>query len=229
MKTKKAFIIFPNQLFEATRKVVEREEHVYLIEDDIFFGQYPFHQKKLILHRASMKVYFQDYFLRNKQAHYLNHQDVPNMLALGKRLEKDKVQQVRYYDLVDDWLQRRLSKSLQSCKIKYKVLESPGFLCTNDICAKYLGAKKKYLLHHFYVAERKRLNLLIKNGEPAGGRWSLDQENRKKITKGEKIPPVSWPQKHPEIAKAQAYVQKSTLKITVSRRIFTIPLKDRML
>ena len=35
---------------------------IYLIEDETFFTKYPFHKQKLILHRASMKSYY-DYLI----------------------------------------------------------------------------------------------------------------------------------------------------------------------
>lgn len=43
----------------------------------------------------------------------------------------------------------------------------------------------------FYIAQRKRLNLLIgKNGGPLGGKWSYDAMNRKRLPKDHSVPPV---------------------------------------
>lgn len=207
METKKAFLLFPNQLFESASKD-SRGSAVYLIEDPLFFSQYKFHFKKLILHRASMKAYFKEHFSKQKQAYYLELREVPNMKALADRLNKDAIKQVRYYDPVDDWLERRLFREFTKLKIEAEVLETPGFFCGRSLCEKYFKGKKKYLLHHFYVSERKRLNLLMDNGMPVGGRWSLDQENRSRIPKAEKIPRIQWPGRHPEISEAEAYVAK---------------------
>lgn len=201
-----ALLIFPHQLFEAAAEQAG-EATVYVIEDDLFFGQYKFHQKKLVLHRATMQIYFKKHFSR--KGRYLDHKEVPDMSALAHRLKLDGVGRVRFYDLVDDWLENRLAHALTEAGIEYEPLESPGFICTKAICAKYFKGKDKYLLHHFYVGQRKRMNLLMNNGEPAGGRWSLDQENRKKIPKGESIPSIRWPNEHKEVKAARVYVKES--------------------
>ena len=40
----------------------------------------------------------------------------------------------------------------------------------------------------FYIAQRKKMNILLENGKPKGGKWSYDKENRKKIPKNIKVP-----------------------------------------
>ncbi|MFN5762377.1 MAG: cryptochrome/photolyase family protein, partial [Sphingobacteriales bacterium] len=47
-----ATLIFPHQLFEQHPALVEGDP-VFLLEEYLFFKLYPFHKKKLILHRAS--------------------------------------------------------------------------------------------------------------------------------------------------------------------------------
>ncbi len=51
-----ATIIFPHQLFEQ-HPAVKAAVPVFLVEADLFFTQYNFHKKKLLLHRASMKAF----------------------------------------------------------------------------------------------------------------------------------------------------------------------------
>ena len=52
----KVFLLFPNQLFEDL-SAMEGIETIYLVEEYLFFAQYPFHKQKIALHRASMKFY----------------------------------------------------------------------------------------------------------------------------------------------------------------------------
>ena len=55
--------------------------------------------------------------------------------------------------------------------------------------------KNKFLQAHFYKYMRKKLNILIDDKEqPKGGKWSFDEENRKKIPKGHPIPNLYKPQ-----------------------------------
>ena len=48
---------------------------------------------------------------------------------------------------------------------------------------------KNNLMANFYKYIRKKNNILIEsNGQPVGGKWSFDKDNRKKIPKNTKIP-----------------------------------------
>ncbi|MFN9590091.1 MAG: cryptochrome/photolyase family protein, partial [Bacteroidota bacterium] len=53
-----AFLLFPHQLFEQALPV-PASTPIFLIENDLFFTQYRFHQQNIILHRSSMKYYQQ--------------------------------------------------------------------------------------------------------------------------------------------------------------------------
>ncbi|MBT8234698.1 MAG: cryptochrome/photolyase family protein, partial [Bacteroidia bacterium] len=49
-------LIFPHQLFESP-PLLDLVEQVVLVEEYLFFKQYPFHKQKIAFHRASMKNY----------------------------------------------------------------------------------------------------------------------------------------------------------------------------
>ena len=52
----KCCLVFPNQLFKES-KLIKTESHIFLVEEYLFFKQYPFHKQKIAFHRASMKSY----------------------------------------------------------------------------------------------------------------------------------------------------------------------------
>ena len=58
-------------------------------------------------------------------------------------------------------------------------LENPGFCSTKADWQDYLAvAGKRLRLEDFYRLQRRRLGLLMEAGEPVGGRWNFDEENR---------------------------------------------------
>lgn len=58
-------------------------------------------------------------------------------------------------------------------------LENPGFCSKTSDWEGYLAkAGKRLRLEDFYRQQRVRLNLLMDHGEPIGGRWNFDDENR---------------------------------------------------
>ena len=54
--------IFPHQLFTHSKDFIKKFDCIYLIEHSLFFGDEKyfrrFHKQKLVLHRASMRQYF---------------------------------------------------------------------------------------------------------------------------------------------------------------------------
>ncbi|MFN9998375.1 MAG: cryptochrome/photolyase family protein, partial [bacterium] len=44
-----AFLLFPHQLFDQALPI-DKKTHVFIIENDLFFTQYHFHQQKIVLH-----------------------------------------------------------------------------------------------------------------------------------------------------------------------------------
>ena len=67
--------------------------------------------------------------------------------------------------------------------------KSPMFLESREDFNKYANEKNSLSHAGFYKNIRKKLNILIdKNQIPVGGKWSFDEENRKKIPKDLTIP-----------------------------------------
>jgi len=53
------------------------------------------------------------------------------------------------------------------------------FLCPTEAFAEWSRPRKTLVMEHFYRWMRKRHDILIDNGKPVGGKWNLDQDNRK--------------------------------------------------
>ena len=67
-------------------------------------------------------------------------------------------------------------------------VENDFFLTSRNDFALWAGRQKTYVMENFYRAQRVRLNILVENGQPAGGRWNFDADNR--------LPPprnYTWP------------------------------------
>ena len=71
------------------------------------------------------------------------------------------------------------------------VVESNQFLCHYTDFATWADGRRSFKMEDFYRWQRRRLGYLLDgDGEPAGGRWNFDDENREPLPKGE-LPP--WP------------------------------------
>lgn len=192
-----AFLIFPHQLFEET--LAQEADVFYLVESELFFKQYAFHKQKLIFHRASMRAFADQLREAGKVVEYIDSQDSRSAeVALAASITDE----ITLFDPNDYLLERRLRRSGN-----VRFLPSPNFLNTDTTL---LGNRKPYYQTAFYTQQRKdRVILLAEDGKPAGGQWTYDSENRKKIPKNTVIP-APFPEVVPNayISEAVAYVSQ---------------------
>jgi deoxyribodipyrimidine photolyase-related protein len=177
-------LIFPTQLFQNIKYITTN--NIYLIEEPIFFTKYNFHKMKLAYHRASMKCYYD--YLKNK-------------------LKKSKIKYINFYDINDNFYKDinfeniyilnptdhcLTDKLIKIYKNKLIILPTQNFLL-NDDDIEYLKTnifKNTYNHNTFYIYQRTKLNILIKNNKPLYNKWSFDDENRNKLPNNIDLPKI---------------------------------------
>ena len=89
-------------------------------------------------------------------------------------------------------LEKRLRRASRRLNVECVFLECPGFLNQTHENQEYRAGKKRWFMADFYKFQRRRLDVLMDDGEPVGGKWSYDEENRKKVPKKmlAEIPPL---------------------------------------
>lgn len=208
IKGKEISIIFPHQLFK-TSEVLEKVDEVYLVEEFLFFTQYKFHKQKIAFHRASMKFY-QDYLIsKGKIVHYINaNEKKSDVRGLILSLKKEKVDTIHIIDPTDNWLEKRIK--LVSKELNIKWYENPLFINTkHELSTFFKPSKKKFFQTSFYKDQRIKRNILMLQGEPVGGKWTFDSDNRKKYPK-DKIPPsIQFPTTTEYHQEAKQYVDEN--------------------
>lgn len=201
-------LVFPHQLFNASALFAE-EGAFYIIESDLFFLQYQFHQQKLLFHRASMKYYAHLITQKGGNCHYIDAHDPNGQIpVLVDWLANKGVQKIKMYDPCDYWLDKQLKKACVKGSIELIYLPSPNFLNNQPDSESLLGNKKTYFQTSFYTEQRKQRKILLEaDGNPVGGQWSYDVENRKKIPKNTTIPKLHFFEKNEFIDEATDYVK----------------------
>lgn len=179
-------LIYPHQLF-ANHPAVAKGRAIHLVEDPLFFGndaRWPaaMHKQKLVLHRASMKSYAAELEAAGHEVCYVGFSEAPALPSGASSFH--------LADPADDVLMRRLRRHAGKHGVKLIVHPSPNFLSPAAFLETHISGRKKPFMAKFYEAQRKRMNLMIgENGEPTGGRWSFDTENRAKLPKHH-VPPI---------------------------------------
>ncbi len=204
-------LVFPHQLFENS-SLIDNGYPIYLIEELLFFKHYNFHKQKIAFHRATMKQYEAYLTSKNIEVNYVeSSQPISDIRELIPYLKSKYVTHIHYIDPVDNWLQKRIETCCSNSNIERTVLESPLFLNTKeDLQPFFRTDKKKYFQTNFYKDQRKKRHLLIDpDGNPTGGKWSFDHENRKKYPARKTPPAIQYPDVDEFYAEARAYVSSN--------------------
>ena len=203
----KLFLLFPHQLFKEI-DLLKQFDKIYLIEESLFFTQYKFHKQKMVLHRASMK-YYENYLTENNiSVEYIQATDsASDVTELIKTLELNKTDTVHYYDVCDNWLDKKIKKACHKKQLNYHQYTTPLFINSKTDLNNYFSEKSKYFQTDFYIQQRKKLGLLLdQQQKPIGGKWSFDAENRLKYPKDTTPPNVKFPNQNRYYHEAIKYV-----------------------
>lgn len=183
-----ALLIFPHQLFAEHPGFAEAPDRIILIEDPLFFGdtQYPmaFHKQKLWLHRASMARYQARLEADWDTVETVCFQaGVAILKSTIARLADEGVETLLACDPVDFSLKKRLRTYAKDRGLELRLHSSPMFLNTKDQNQEWRAGQKRWFMAEFYKFQRRRLKVLMDGEKPAQGKWSFDDDNRKKVPK----------------------------------------------
>lgn len=225
-------LIFPHQLFH-NHPALQKDREVYLVEEWLFFKQYNFHRQKLVLHRSSMKFY-EDWLQQNGYTtNYIETGTKENdCRILVASLAQQNITHIYIAAVADNWLMQRMQSACSKHKIELHVQDSPNFLNTTQDTAGYFSKRKTYFQTDFYIWQRKKNHILLEwDGEPTGGKWSFDEDNRKKFPKKQKVPLLELPKENSYVTEAKVYVQEhfpSNYGELNTRCLFAVTFQDAL-
>ena len=188
----KLFLVLGNQLFSPKYLKDFTDQTFYMCED---FGLCTFqkhHKLKILLFLSSMRSYRDE--LKSKKLKVIyNDCNEDFKLSYEKKLEKiikeKKIKEVYFFEIEDIFFENKLKSFLNKKNIKFKEIKSPMFLTSRVEFKEYLKDTKRPFMANFYKINRSKFGILMnKDGTPKGGKWSFDEENRKKLPDKLKIP-----------------------------------------
>lgn len=219
MKEKEAIIILPTQLLPS-HPLLEKGISVYCVEHPQYFSAFNYHKQKIILHRASMKAFYDTC----KKKHTASYIDFKKYTSLWSALKKDKVTKIIMLDPVDHTIEKDITARCKKAKISLELFDTPVFLTDTDWINTHMKGKKSHRMHNFYVQQRKRLGIMVRNGKPVGGSWSFDEDNRKTLPEKQKIPARPRNNTSKYVAEAKRYTAKHFASHPGDSKTFIYPV-----
>jgi len=102
-----------------------------------------------------------------------------NVRKIIKAYEYDRFE----FILPDEYrLDRQLKKLSQELSCESKASDSEHFLTARNEVNEFFKNRKEYRMEYFYRYMRKKLNILIEENKPVGGKWNFDVENRSRYS-----------------------------------------------
>ena len=193
-KEVKIHVVLGNQLFPVDYLKQLNIKHVFMREDMNLCTYEKHHKQKIVLFLSSMRSY-RDELKKNKiTTEYCELMDYNSMTYeeyLKRYLDKIKIKKISIWSIEDKWFEKRLKK-LEKNGISIEIHDTPMFLTKLNEFEEMCTQRKspKYKMTDFYINQRKKLGILMKDNKPLGGKWTFDGENRKKIPQNTTPPPL---------------------------------------
>ena len=193
-KPKALLVVLGNQLFPLSNLDGHQDALVFMAEDVGLCTYVRHHQQKIVLFLAAMRAYRDELVDAGFDVRYheLDLDDERSYVdRLGEVVDAEGIEEIRHFEIEDKPMERRLHDFIEDRELTKTELASPMFLCSRERFAEYLDDAKRPFMAEFYKQERRRLGILVDDdGEPTGGRWSFDEDNRKKLPKSVDPPAI---------------------------------------
>lgn len=116
------------------------------------------------------------YLTLDDTVHYRSLTDLIDYLINEYRISEFE------YQLPDEYrLREQLFDYADQCVVKVTAYESEHFYLSDSELHKHFQKEKRHQMEAFYRKMRKKFNLLMIDGEPVGGKWNFDADNRNKL------------------------------------------------
>ena len=188
--------LFADQLGSAVHGGEHAHREVLLVEATSALGRGGYHRQKLHLILSALRHAHRDLGDRATLLRADNYTD-----ALRQFGRPVLVHQPTSYEA------KKFVHHLHSQGLVAEVLPTTTFALSRNDFQDWAGERTRFRLEDFYRAQRRRFEVLMDGGEPVGGRWNYDPENRESPPKKQKTLGLPGPY-HPDEDDIDAQVRR---------------------
>ncbi len=191
-------LILGNQLFPPDELLKTRCRRIFMAEDLGLCREHRHHKLKILMFFTAMRAYRDELRMLGYQVFYRSIDDddftQDYTAKLASVLAAENINRVAYFEIEDHFFAAKIDQFLAAGEYLHQQHSSPMFLCSRDKFAAFAEGKKALRMASFYQLMRTDLAILLDgDGKPVGGRWSFDEDNRKKLPKDIVLPSLPPP------------------------------------
>lgn len=172
-------LILGDQLYP--RRFYADENPVFFCEDRELCTHYRYHKHKIVFFLASMRQYAAELEEKGYEVHYFELSKKGFFENLYSVVKQESIQRLLVFEVEDKFFEKKIQAFCRKQKLELETRESPKFLTTRTEFKEYLQGSSKPFMKTFYEGQRRRREILMDGDKPRGGKFSFDEENRKKL------------------------------------------------
>ena len=156
------------------------------------------HKLKILMFFTAMRAYRDEMLKQGFEVFYHSVADADFSDSFEEKLERviisNEVSEIHHFEIEDHFFSRRITQFISEAMLGWHKHPSQKFLCKANQFSQFSNGKKNLRMASFYQVMRKDLSVLIDDaGKPIGGKWSFDEENRKKLPRDIRLPDKPGP------------------------------------
>ena len=175
----------------------------------------PHHIQKVVAFFGAMRHFANILKAQGHQVTYLKLDDAENQQSLPANLttliEQQQITSFEYQAPDEYRLDQQLKNFCAGINLPTAIVDSYHFMTSREDLSQFFEGKKQLILEFFYRNMRKQFNLLMQQGQPEGGQWNFDKNNRKKW-KGSPAIPVAYVPKTEELKALEKMIRSAGVK-----------------
>ena len=193
MMRKSLMVLLGNQLFSIEEIKKTKVDMIFMSEDYDLCTYEKHHKLKILMFLVAMREKRDELIASKFELDYRYLEETPFPQSYEEKLKAcisdNDITEVQMFEIEDKVFEKRIIAFFNNRNVSLTFINSPMFLIKREDFSKLSGNSSSPRMAQFYKNVRKKLNILIDNGEkPVGGKWSFDNENRKKIPKTLSLP-----------------------------------------
>lgn len=209
-------------------EVVDQEVTYILMEMRQETDYAPHHIQKVVGFFGAMRHFAKILKQQKHQVIYLKLDDTENQQSLSANLnaliEQKQITSFEYQAPDEYRLDQQLKIFCEGINLPTTIVDSGHFMTSREELSQFFEGKKQLILEFFYRNMRKHFNLLMQQGQPEGGQWNFDKNNRKKW-KGSPAIPLAYIPKTEELSSLEQLIHNAGVKTigTLDTKNFLFP------
>ncbi|WP_341707797.1 cryptochrome/photolyase family protein [Halopseudomonas sp.] len=195
MSCRNLVLLLGDQLDVAISSLVDADparDRILLIEADEEGRYVPHHPQKIVFILSAMRHFAETLRAEGFAVDYIALDDPSNTGSLDGELARARARLAPERILLTEpgeWRLLKRFRRLQDDWPELQLCPDTRFFCSNERFARWADGRKQLRMEYFYREMRRESGLLMTaEGQPEGGSWNYDEDNRKPLPAGHAVP-----------------------------------------